>query len=71
MTTRSGEQGAPPTRSERFFESDGYWYYTTREGVDIGPFDRLEDAQVGCSDFVDFISSTDPNFPKTLEQYAA
>ena len=44
---RNGENGRIPARHERFFQSDEYWYYTTREGVDIGPFDSMEDAAEG------------------------
>ncbi len=70
MMLRQGEQGQAPTRSDRFFQKDDYWYYSTREGVDIGPFDNRNDAKVGCSDFVDFIVSDDSDFSNTLEQYS-
>ena len=43
-TNRAGEDGSIPNRSGRFLEKSGYWYYMTREGVDIGPFDTREDA---------------------------
>lgn len=69
MTLRQGEQGPTPTRSDRFFQKDDYWYYTTREGVDIGPFDTREEARTGCCDFVEFIVMDDPGFSTTLEQY--
>lgn len=70
MTIRLGEQGQPPERHERYFEQDNYWYYTTREGVNIGPFDNRSDAAVGCSDFIDFICVSDPSFSSTLQQYS-
>ncbi|MBU3068409.1 hypothetical protein KOI40_01190 [Aestuariicella sp. G3-2] len=66
---RQGETGRPPERNDRFFKKDEYWYYTTREGVDIGPFDSEDDAITGCSDFIEFIFTSDPDFPSTLEQY--
>ena len=68
---RSGENGKIPQRHERFFQADEYWYYTTREGVDIGPFDSLEDASSGANEFVDFISTVQPAFGNTLEKYRA
>lgn len=67
---RKGETGRSPTRAERFFEKDDYWYYTTREGADIGPFDTLDEAVTGCLAFIDFISAGDPSFSSTLAQYA-
>lgn len=67
---RQGETGSPPSRAERFFEKDEYWYYTTREGVDIGPFDTFSDAVTGCAAFITFICEDDPTFPSTLAQYA-
>jgi len=66
---RNGENGRVPARHERFFQSDEYWYYTTREGVDIGPFDNLEDAIGGADEFVNFICSVEPSFSHTLERY--
>lgn len=70
LQARQGEQGqAPTSRSSRFFEQDNYWYYTTREGVSIGPFDHRADAEVGCSDFIEFISDAGKTFVKTLQQY--
>jgi len=67
---RTGEQGSVPERNDRFYKADDYWYYTTREGVDIGPFDSLEDADKGANDFIDFISRVEPSFIATLEQYS-
>lgn len=67
---RQGESGRPPARAERFFEKDQYWYYATREGVDIGPFDTFSDAVAGCAAFIEFISEDNPGFPSTLAQYA-
>lgn len=68
-SNRTGEQGSVPARTDRFFASNDYWYYTTREGVDIGPFDTLEDAMHGAGEFTDFISGAEPSFARTLERY--
>jgi len=32
-------------RSDRFFTSDGAWFFTTRENANFGPFTRFPDAQ--------------------------
>ncbi len=66
---RSGEQGNHPDRSRRFFKKADYWYYSTREGVDIGPFDTLSEAETGVSDFIDFVLHAEPGVLQTLERY--
>lgn len=74
MTTfnRTGEEGSVPTRHGRYLEREGYWYYSTREGVDIGPFDSREDAEVGVCEFIDFICTSEPAvFSEVLKQYRA
>lgn len=68
-SNRTGEQGSVPEREDRFFSSSEYWYYTTREGVDIGPFDSLEEAMHGAGEFIEFISGVEPSFSSTLQQY--
>ena len=57
---RSGEQGAVPMRTDRFFAVNSAWYFATREGASIGPFESKNDAQHGLSDFVDFIKLAEP-----------
>lgn len=66
---RTGEKHSVPSRSNRFFESSGYWYYGTREGVDIGPFDSLHEAERGVSDFIDFIMHAEPDVLASLRSY--
>lgn len=69
---RDGEQGAAvPERTGRFLKKNGYWYYSTREGVDIGPFDSREDAEVGVGEFIDFICAAEPQVLEALERYRA
>lgn len=69
MFHRTGEQGAIPARNGRFLQKENYWYYTTREGVDIGPFDSLEDAEAGATAFIDYIRASDPDGAETLKRY--
>ena len=38
MCVRTGEESETWYRSDRFFTVDGEWYFTTREGQDVGPF---------------------------------
>ena len=68
---RTGEQlNELPDRNSRFFEEEGYWYYNTREGVPIGPFDTMSEAEIGVSDFIDFIMHAEPSVSETLAKYA-
>lgn len=66
---RIGEEGAPPSRTQRYYQKDNYWYYTTREGVSIGPFDTLADAETGVRDFIDYIDNAEASEIETLERY--
>lgn len=68
---RAGEQGSVPSRHGRYLQKDGYWYYTTREGVDIGPFDSRTDAEVGVGEFIEFIQASEPKVSDVLKQYRA
>jgi hypothetical protein len=70
-TNRAGEQGTVPVRQGRYLQKDGYWYYTTREGVDIGPFDNRVDAENGVGEFIDFIQASEPKVSDLLKQYRA
>jgi hypothetical protein len=65
------EQQEMKREASRFFESEGYWYYNTREGVAIGPFDTLSEAETGVSDFIDFICHAEPSISETLAKYAS
>ena len=67
---RLGEQGSEPeSRSSRYFEKDGYWYYRTREGVNIGPFDTIGEAELGASEFIDFIIHAEPEIRENFAKY--
>lgn len=70
LQLRQGEKGEQhQVRSSRYFKNGDYWYYSTREGVDIGPFDHMEAAEVGCAEFIDFVCHRNPVFSKTLQYY--
>src|SRR5690606_17317146 len=71
MTNRVGEHGTVPERSGRFLQKEGYWYYSTREGVDIGPFDSRVDAEVSVSAFIDIISASEPKVLAALKHSRA
>jgi hypothetical protein len=63
---RAGETSAYiPARSDRFFAAHGEWFFSTREGTPIGPFDDKENAVKGLEDFIEFMSLAEP---KTLSK---
>lgn len=68
---RAGESGVVPSRHNRFFQQHEYWYYRTREGIDIGPFDSLSDAQRGANEFIDYVVNHNPKFADVLSRYKA
>lgn len=43
---RSNEQPRTWFRSDRVFLSNGQWYFHTREGVDVGPYDTQFEAEI-------------------------
>jgi hypothetical protein len=63
---RTGESGAVPMRTDRFFAVNAAWYFTTREGASIGPFASKTDAQGGLADFVKFIAIAQPRVLSSL-----
>ena len=60
QANRMGENGAVPIRTDRFFAVNSAWYFATREGASIGPFESKDDAAQGLQDFVDFIALAEP-----------
>lgn len=66
---RNGENGGVPDRNSRFYQQDDYWYYTTREGVHIGPFDTLQKAESGVSAYIDFVLHAEPHVLEVLSRY--
>lgn len=61
MPVRAGREGevAPPAinRSNRVYQSGGDWYFTTREGVVLGPYHSRIEASDAVQDFIDFMGS--------------
>ncbi|MDE1465431.1 DUF6316 family protein [Spartinivicinus poritis] len=53
---RSGELSYPGKRSDRFIFKENYWYFKTREDLNIGPFRSLDDAKKKVKDYLDFVS---------------
>lgn len=59
--TRMGEEATPPRRGGRLFRDadDGLWYFMTREGRPMGPFDSEEEGRQALHDFLEYVSLAD------------
>ncbi len=49
---RKGETGSPGYRTGRFFVVDSAWFFSTREGLDHGPFPTREKAERECLTYI-------------------
>lgn len=66
---RAGESKTHSIRSERFFHQENYWYFRTREGLDIGPFDQRQDAEAGLRGFINFLQQTQEDVVTKITTY--
>lgn len=66
---RANESGEVPIRTHRFFEQESYWYFRTREGLDIGPFDNLVGAQEGLDGFLGFLQQAHNDVVTKITRY--
>ncbi|MBX2810067.1 MAG: hypothetical protein KTR20_15720 [Cellvibrionaceae bacterium] len=66
---RTNETGNIPVRSDRFFTQQNYWYFRTREGMDIGPFSTHAEAIEGVNGFVDFLTEAEPDVVTRISEY--
>lgn len=61
MIVRQGEQEKSWYRSDRFFKVNGDWYFSTREKIDVGPFQTKEGADKGLTLFIESIQQPEQN----------
>lgn len=52
MKAREGENRESWFRCNRFYNLKGKWFFSTREGVDFGPFDSKADAEQELQGFI-------------------
>jgi hypothetical protein len=60
--TNEPRKGEPPerhSRSDRVVLARGRWYVTTRERVDIGPYDTGEDAAIAAKQLTSALDGVD------------
>ena len=69
LQARKDEAIDVPKRADRIFIQDNYWYFRTREGMDIGPFDTRGDAAVGAKSFIDFLEGSQPEVVSRVTNY--
>ncbi len=69
-------KGEPPggryfRSSDRFLMANGAWYFTTREGIDVGPFQTRPDAVKACDRLIELLRPvSDPDDArKTIEDF--
>ena len=55
-----------PHRGDRFFKLANNWYFTTREGFSMGPYDSHELAEKGTGDYISFVQHAAPHVLKLL-----
>ena len=48
-----------PVRSDRFFNLHNFWFFATREGASVGPFDSMPEAQNGVNNYIEFVNRAD------------
>lgn len=65
---REGEEpkGKAPDRSDRVFQKGAFWYFHTRENVQIGPFESHDLALKGANDYVGFAIDATPDLLDNL-----
>ncbi len=49
MAQRRNEEPRTWFRSERVFRSDGFWFFHTREGIEVGPYRDKFEAEVDAA----------------------
>lgn len=65
---RAGEGGGVPKRSARFFCIDEAWYFRTREGAPMGPFNDIDEAEDGLHNFLEFLALAEPETRSRLHE---
>ena len=57
--TRKGEDTPYPFRSTRIFRANGEWYFSTREGSEIGPFPDREETEASLLEYLREVATQD------------
>lgn len=55
------------SRSNRYFRLGEGWYFSTREGATLGPYDTQQLAENAVSDYVEFVKDMRPSARRILK----
>ena len=55
---RKGEENKVRFRSSRVYQSDDAWYFSTREGINLGPYTTKHDAEREVALLVKMLAET-------------
>jgi len=58
MASRRNESRKTWFRSERVFNCNGQWYFHTREGIDVGPYESQLEAEIEATMLKELIKSS-------------
>lgn len=58
LVGRRDERSKTWFRAERVFHTNGKWYFHTREGIDVGPYESQLDAEIEASMLKELIKNT-------------
>ena len=70
MNYRDGEKPSARYRAEnRCFQMNGQWYFATREGIDVGPYESRDAAAFALKRLITLVRDmTDPDARRALVQ---
>ena len=63
LTVREGENNSTWFRTNRIFQADGDWYFSTREGRNIGPYGNRPATEAGLQRFIKCLTEKRRNSP--------
>lgn len=66
MNYRRGESARTRFRSERYFRSDDFWYFHTREGIAIGPYRSRFEAEIDAGMLLALLREVPPERAPTV-----
>lgn len=68
MRCREGEVTEYRKRTDRFSHVDGAWYFSTREGPEMGPYETKVEAKSALSEYIACMQDPERNiyYPSTF-----
>lgn len=55
MYRKTDADNVRPIRGGRYFKLHDFWFFATREGATVGPYDTREQAMLGTMEYVRYI----------------